>query len=47
MLRDHLVCGIENEKWQQRLLSEDGDMTYDKAQKFLLALEVAEEVKHI
>ena len=48
MLRDRLVCGIENQKWQQRLLSEDGDLTYEKAQKLLLALEAAEkEVKDL
>ena len=41
MLRDRLVCGIANEKWQQRLLAEDG-LTYDKAQKLLLSLEAAE-----
>ena len=41
MLRDRLVCGIANEKWQQRLLAEDG-LSYDKAQKLLLSLEAAE-----
>ena len=30
MIRDHLVYGIANEKWQQRLLAED-DLSYDKA----------------
>ena len=29
-LGDRLFCGIENQKWQQRLLSEDGDLTYKK-----------------
>ena len=48
MLRDRLVCDIENQKWQQRLLSEDGDLTYEKAQKLPLALEAAEkEVKDL
>ena len=41
MVRDRLVCGIENEKWQQRLLAED-PMTYKKAHKLLLSLEAAE-----
>ena len=41
MLRDRLVCGIANEKWQQRLLAEEG-LTYDTARKLLLALEAAE-----
>ena len=41
MLRDRLVCGIANEKWQQRLLAED-DLTYAKAQTTLLSLEAAE-----
>lgn len=22
-LRDHLICGIQNERWQKRLLTED------------------------
>jgi hypothetical protein len=38
MIRDRLVCGIANEKWQQRLLAED-NLTYDKAYKLLLSLE--------
>ena len=41
MIRDRLVCGIGNEKWQQRLLAKD-PLTYDKAQKLLLTLEAAE-----
>ena len=41
ILRDRLVCRIANEKWQQRLLAEDG-LSYDKAQKLLLSLEAAE-----
>ena len=40
MIRDRLVCGIANEKWQQRLLAED-DLSYDKATK-LLSFEAAE-----
>ena len=27
ILRDRLICDIRNQKWQQRLLSEDGDLT--------------------
>ena len=41
MLRDRLVCGIAHEKWQQRLLAEEG-LTYDTSRKLLLALEAAE-----
>ena len=48
MLRDRLVCGIANDKWQQRLLVEGNDLPYDKAIKLLLALEAAEkEVKDL
>ena len=40
------MCGITNDKWQQRLLAEEGSLSYDKALKLLLALEPAEkEVK--
>ena len=47
MLRDRLVCGIANEKWQQRLLSEE-KLPYEKARKLLLSLEAAEkEVKDL
>ena len=47
MMRDRLVCGIANEKWQQRLLAEDG-LTYAKAYKLLLSLEASEkEVKDL
>ena len=47
MLRDRLVCGIGDERWQQRLLAED-TLTYDKAMKLLLSLEAAEkEVKDL
>ena len=41
MIWDRLVCGIVNEKWQQRLLAED-KLTYDKAYKLLLSLEASE-----
>ena len=45
MLRDRLVCGIGDERWQKRLLSEEA-LSYDKAVKILLSLEAAElEVK--
>ena len=43
MIRDRLVCGIANIKWQQRLFAED-DLSYDKATK-LLSFEAAEEMK--
>ena len=42
MLRDRLVCGIAQERWQKRLLAEDG-LSYDKAVKLLLSMEVAEQ----
>ena len=41
MLRDRLVCGVANEKWQQRLLAEEG-LTYETTTKLLLSLEAAE-----
>lgn len=44
MIRDRLVCGIANAKWQQRLLAEEG-LTYETAYKLLLSLEAAE--KHV
>ena len=44
MMRDRLVCGVANEKWQQRLLAED-NFTYDKAFKLLLSMEVSEKEK--
>ena len=48
MLLDRLICGINHEKWQQRLLAEGDKLMYDKAHKRLLALEAAEkEVKDI
>ncbi len=40
-IRDRLVCGIANEKWQQRLLAEDSLM-YNKAYKLLLGLKASE-----
>ena len=46
MIRDRLVCGIANKKWQQRLLTED-DLSYDKATKLLLSFEAAEEMKDL
>jgi len=47
MIRDRLVCGISNERWQQKLLAEK-NLTYDKAYKLLLSLEASEkEVKDI
>ena len=41
MLQDRLVCGIANEKWQQRLLAEE-ELMYDQARKQLLSLAAAE-----
>ena len=47
MMRDRLVCGVANEKWQQRLLAED-NLTYEKAFKLLLSVEASEkEVKDL
>ena len=47
MIFDRLVCGISNEKWQQRLLAEE-NLSYDKAFKLLLTLEASEkEVKDL
>ncbi len=47
MIRDRLVCGIANERWQQRLLAE-ADLTYAKAYKLLQSLEASEkEVKDL
>ena len=42
MICDCLVCGIGDERWQKRLLLES-ILTYDKALKFALAMEVAEQ----
>ena len=48
MLLDRLICGINHEKWQQRLLAEGDKLTYEKAHELLLALEAAEkQVKDI
>ena len=41
MLRDHLVCGVFNLKWPQRLLSEDA-LTYDGTLNLLLAMKASE-----
>ena len=38
MLRDRLVCGVEEPKLQQRLLAEP-DLSFDKAFKLALASE--------
>ena len=40
MLRDRLVCGINDEKIQNRLLSETG-LTYMKAMSLAQSLETA------
>ncbi|XP_078029629.1 uncharacterized protein LOC144465141 [Epinephelus lanceolatus] len=40
MLRDRLVCGINDDRIQRRLLSEDG-LTFDKALQFAQAMEAA------
>ena len=42
MIRDRLVCGVNHKKIQQRLLSEGGNLTYEKAQEIALAIESAE-----
>ncbi|KAK2558990.1 hypothetical protein P5673_018618 [Acropora cervicornis] len=44
MLRDRLVCGINNEKMQRRLLVEP-DLTLKKAEEIALAMELAS--KHV
>ena len=44
MLRDRLVCGINNEKIQRRLLAEP-DLTLKKAEEIALAMELAS--KHV
>ncbi|XP_049325965.1 uncharacterized protein LOC125785828 [Astyanax mexicanus] len=40
MLRDRLVCGIEDDRMQRRLLAE-AELTYDKALKLAQAIETA------
>ena len=42
MIRDRLICGVGDEHWQRRLLSE-ATLTYDTALKLALALEAAEQ----
>ena len=44
MLRDRLVCGINNEKIQRQLLAEP-DLTLKKAEEIALAMELA--LKHV
>ena len=44
MLRDRLVCGINSEKMQLRLLAEP-DLTLKKAEEIALAMELAS--KHV
>ena len=47
MLRDRLVCGVNHEAIQKRLLSEK-DLTYKKAYSVAQAIEVAEkDTKHL
>ena len=41
MLRDRLVCGVNDEKMQRRLLSEP-NLTYEKGLQLALAMEIAE-----
>ena len=41
MLRDRLVCGINHERTQQRLLSGDSTLTLEKALDIALSLESA------
>jgi len=42
MLRDRLACGIGDEHWKKRLLSEE-KLTYDQAVKILRTMETAEQ----
>ena len=39
MLRDRLVCGINHDRTQQRLLSEGGNLSLQKAMDISLSLE--------
>ena len=41
MLRDHLICGVNNNRIQQRLLAETGELTYQKARDIAIAMESA------
>ena len=41
MLRDSLVCGINHDRMQQRLLSEGAKLSLQKAMDILLSLESA------
>ena len=43
MLRDRLVCGINNNKFQQRLLAEGSTLTYDRALGLAVSLEADED----
>ena len=45
MLRDRLVCGVNDEKMQRRLLSEP-NLTYEKGLQLALAMETAERDTH-
>ena len=44
-LRDRLICGIGNERWQKRLLTED-KTEYQKVLDIALSLEAAEKGVH-
>ena len=41
MLRDRLVCGVNHDRMQQRLLSEGANLTLQKAMDISLSLESA------
>ena len=41
MLRDRLVCGVNHDRTQQRLLSEGANLTLQKAMDISLSLESA------
>ena len=48
MLRDRLVCGINHQGIQRKLLSADGELTYDSALKLALTVEASErDSKHL
>ena len=40
-LRDRIVCGLQNEHIQQRLLAQNDDLTYEQALDIALAMEAA------